>query len=417
MKYVYTSLDIGTDSIKVVVCELHKNKLNLLAASRIKSKGIKKGLITNVEEARESLKQAFDEVETMLGIKIKEVIASVPSYFAEYSIVKGTIEINGEENIISGDDIVDVLEKSIGDKDFGTNMVVTIIPIDFTLDDGKVVTEPRGLKSKTLTSRSILVRTPKKNIYSVVTILKSIGIEVAALSLNNIGDIYALKGQNTQDKIGAIINIGYATTTVSLYNKDVLVKSSIIPMGSKEIDNDLAYMYKISKKEARQIKEKFALAHKRYASMNDFYEDDNIDKNTKISQYEASEIVMSRLEEILNLAKNEINVLTNRQMHYIIVTGGSSNMAHFEYVLQDVFGKNATVGNVKMTGIRDNRFSSAVGNIVYFINRLKLRGKSYTMISEDDSERLGSVRKNIFDGMNDTMLGKIFGHFFNDKED
>lgn len=417
MKYVYTSLDIGTDSIKVVVCELHKNKLNLLAASRIKSKGIKKGLITNVEEARESLKQAFDEVETMLGIKIKEVIASVPSYFAEYSIVKGTIEINGEENIISGDDIVDVLEKSIGDKDFGTNMVVTIIPIDFTLDDGKVVTEPRGLKSKTLTSRSILVRTPKKNIYSVVTILKSIGIEVAALSLNNIGDIYALKGQNTQDKIGAIINIGYATTTVSLYNKDVLVKSSIIPMGSKEIDNDLAYMYKISKKEARQIKEKFALAHKRYASMNDFYEDDNIDKNTKISQYEASEIVMSRLEEILNLAKNEINVLTNRQMHYIIVTGGSSNMAHFEYVLQDVFGKNATVGNVKMTGIRDNRFSSAVGNIVYFINRLKLRGKSYTMISEDDSERLGSVRKNIFDGMNDTMLGKLFGHFFNDKED
>jgi len=417
VKYVYSSLDIGTDSVKIVVCELNKNRLNLLAASSVKSKGIKRGLITNVEEATESLKQAFKDIESMLGIKIKEVIASVPCYLADYSIVKGNVQINRENNVITGDDIVEVFENSIGDKDLENNKVVTIIPIDFTLDDDRVVTEPRGLKSKTLNSRSILVRTPKKNIYSVISILKSIGVEVVDLSLNNIGDIYALKGQNTYDKVGAIINIGYATTTVSLYNKDVIVRSSIIPMGSKDIDNDIAYIYKITPKDANKIKEKFALAHKRYASMNDFYEDENIDQKIKISQYEASEIVMSRIEEILNLAKNEINVLTNRQMQYIIVTGGTSNMAHFEYILQDVFGKNVSVGSVKMTGIRNNKFSSAVGNIVYFINKLKLRGKSYTMITNDDSETLGSTKRNIIDGMNDTMLGKVFGHFFSDKED
>ena len=72
MKKIYTSVDIGSETIKVVVCELFKNRLNLLAASSVKSKGIKKGVIVSIEDARKSLSEAFDEIEIMLGIKIKE---------------------------------------------------------------------------------------------------------------------------------------------------------------------------------------------------------------------------------------------------------------------------------------------------------------------------------------------------------
>ena len=74
MKHIYTSLDIGTDTIKIVVCELYQNKLNLLAASSYKAEGIKKGLITDPELATKCIKGAFSEVEEMLGIKIKKVI-------------------------------------------------------------------------------------------------------------------------------------------------------------------------------------------------------------------------------------------------------------------------------------------------------------------------------------------------------
>ena len=77
MKHVYTSVDIGSDSIKVVVCELFQNKLNLLAASSYKSRGIKKGLITDVEEASTCIREAISDVEEMLGIPIKRVIASI----------------------------------------------------------------------------------------------------------------------------------------------------------------------------------------------------------------------------------------------------------------------------------------------------------------------------------------------------
>ena len=110
MKHIYTSLDIGSDSIKIVVCELYQNKLNLLASSSYKSKGIKKGLIVDVEKASESIKYAIKDVKDMLGIDIDKVIVSVPSYFNEYSVAKAEIQIENENSIVTYDDIRNVLE-------------------------------------------------------------------------------------------------------------------------------------------------------------------------------------------------------------------------------------------------------------------------------------------------------------------
>ena len=78
----------------------------------------------------------------------------------------------------------------------------------------------------------------------------------------------------------------------------------------------------------------------------------------------------------------------------------------------DIFGKNVIIGNVKLVGIRNNRYSSAVGNIVYFINKLKLKGKEYTMVTKSEEEELSSVHKSFINISNESMLGKVFGYFF-----
>ena len=413
MKHIYTSIDIGSDTIKLVVSELYKNKLNLLAASSVKSKGIKKGLITDVEQASASVKKAFNEIEDMLGINIKKVIASVPSYFAEFSMIRGEILIHREDNTITGDDVIEVLQTAMKSKLDPNKEMVTIIPIDFNVDDKKGIKEPKGLVGTRLGTRAIMATTPKKNVYSVVSLLEGIGVEVVDISLDSIGDIYAFKNKEIDEKVGAIINIGAETTSVSLYNKGIIVKNSIIGMGGRNIDNDLAYMYKIDLKDAVRLKEKFAFAHKMYASPNDEYEVTN-DNGEKIiiKQLEASEIVMSRIEEILTLARKEIRILTEKPIEYIIVTGGVSSSLHFEYLVQDILGKNARIGNVKLLGIRNNKYSSVVGNIVYFIHKLKLKGKDYTMVSNSDMELLSSNKRNVINISNETMLGKVFGYFF-----
>lgn len=409
MKYIYTSVDIGSDSIKVVTSELFKGKLNLLAASSVKSKGIKKGLITDVNSATMSLQKAISEVENMLGIKIKKVITTIPSYFAEFTKIDGEIKINNENKIVTGDDVVKVLGQAVKGKISSTKEMVTIVPIDFSVDSKTGIKDPKGLTGNTLRTRAILITTPKKNIYSVVGLIEAIGIEVVDISLNSIGDINALKNKGMEEKIGAIINIGAETTTVSVYNKNIFIKTSIIGMAGRDIDNDISYMYKIDLEVAKKIKEKFALAHKKYASSSEIYE---LPGHKNIEQLEVSTITMSRIEEILTLAKKELLELTNRQMEYIIITGGVSNMSHFELVAENIFGKDVIIGNVRLIGIRNNKYSSAVGNIVYFINKLKIKGKNYTMVSDTDMEILSSTKKSLINVSNESMLGKVFGYFF-----
>lgn len=409
MKHIYTSVDIGSDSIKVVTSELFKGKLNLLAASSVKSKGIKKGLITDVNSATMSLQKAISEVENMLGIKIKKVITTIPSYFAEFTKIDGEIKINNENKIVTGDDVVKVLGQAVKGKISSTKEMVTIVPIDFSVDSKTGIKDPKGLTGNTLRTRAILITTPKKNIYSVVGLIEAIGIEVVDISLNSIGDINALKNKGMEEKIGAIINIGAETTTISVYNKNILIKTSIIGMAGRDIDNDISYMYKIDSEVAKKIKEKFALAHKKYASSSEIYE---LPGHKNIEQLEVSTIAMSRIEEILTLAKKELLELTNRQMEYIIITGGVSNMSHFELVAENIFGKDVIIGNVRLIGIRNNKYSSAVGNIVYFINKLKIKGKNYTMVSDTDMEILSSTKKSLINVSNESMLGKVFGYFF-----
>ena len=413
MKHIFSSIDIGSDTIKLVVCELYNNKLHLLAASSVKSKGIKKGLITNVDGATVSLKQAFNEVESMLGIKIKKVIACVPSYFADFTKITGEINVSDENGVVKSEDIVNLFQIAMNDKLKSHQEMVTIMPIDFKLDEKEGIKIPIGLVGRKLSTRAILASVPRKNIYSVASVLDSIGVEVVDVMLGSIGDIHAYKTKEMEEKIGAVINIGAETTTVSLYNKGIVVKNSVIGLGGRSIDNDIAYMYKVDLNVAKQIKEKFALAHKKYASTSDFYEVvDATGENIKISQYEVSEIVQSRIEEILELGRKEINILTSKEIEYIIITGGTSNMVHFEYVVDEIFKKEVIIGNIKLLGLRNNIYSSAFGNIIYFINKLKLKGKSYTMVGSNDMEDLSSVKKNTMITSNETMLEKVFGYFF-----
>lgn len=412
LKNIFTSIDIGSDSIKIVTCELYNNKLNLLAASSVKSKGIRMGMIVNPVEASNSIRKCLDEIESMLGIQIKKVIASVPSNFAEFEFIKGDVEVINDSGIVESSNIVEVLQIAMDSKIRPDKEMVTIIPIYFKVDELDNISNPIGRHGKVLSTRAIMVTTPKKNIYSVVSVLEDVGVDVIDIMINSIGDINSLKNQATDGKIGAIINIGAETMNVALYNKNIIVKNSIISIGSKELDKLIASTYKIELKEAKRVKEKFALAHKKYANVSDFYEVTNVlNEDIKINQYEVSELCMNKLEEILTLAMKEIQLLSGKELDYMIFTGGISMMTHFDYLVKEMINSKASIGRMRVVGARNNKFSSSIGNIVYFISKLKLKGKEYSMVSSKDMENLSS-RKNSASISSDSMLGKVVDYFF-----
>ena len=121
---------------------------------------------------------------------------------------------------------------------------------------------------------------------------------------------------------------------------------------------------------------------------------------------------MSRIVEILKLAKKQINLLTNKEINYIIVTGGVSELPGFDLMAEEILGQNTIVGNIKMLGIRHNKYSSVMGIIKYFIYKLSFRDKEYSMFNDEQADDLLSTRKRILNIPNDSVIGKVFGYFF-----
>ena len=408
MRKIYTSVDLGSDSIKILVAEIYNKKLNVLAVSNVKSSGIKKGLIVDANEILVSLREAISEIEGKLMITIDKVIASVPSYYSTFEIVTGEVDID-EYGKITGLDVVKVLQKAVKSKLKMDRELVTIIPIYYIVDDKKNIKDPKNLIGKKLGVKAMMVTTPSKNVQSIISIFQSLGIDVVDVNLGSIADYNEFKNNTSDTGVSAVINIGHDITTVSLFNKGIIINSEVIQIGGKNIDNDISYVFKLDKKDSSKLKENFAVAHKKFSRVNDVKEAVTTNRDLiSITQYDISQVVMSRLTEILKLAKKQTYLLTNREISYIIITGGTAELPGMSYLVEEIFGSNAKVGNIDTIGIRNNKYSTVSGLIKGINDKLESRDKEYTMI-DLDNDASGQNKLSINDS---SVLNKVFGYFF-----
>ncbi len=411
MRKIIASLDIGNHTIKLVVGEIVRGKLNILVCVEAPARGIKKGFIINPESAIESLKDVFSKAEEQIGIKVKKVIVSVPSNGIECFLSEGYTSINNEDKVVRSNDIIRTLQSAVYNKVLDNRELVTILPTKFLINDTNVVDYPLSMHAEKLNVKAVVVTVPKKNVTPIINCLEKLDVQVVDVTINSLGDYYEFKDKKNSNEVGAVINIGASKTTVAIFNKGIITAAEVIDMGGDNIDYDLGYVYKINRKDALYIKETIALADKNMAQPNEaiIVEDKNGDK-IKINQYSASEIVMSRLEEILNLAKKQINLLTKKEISYIIVTGGVTETAEFKNVVDYIF-KNAVIGEVKEIGARHNKYATAIGLIKYYDSRLKLRNRDFSIFSIEEQEELSGIHKKVNISEN-SILGKLFGYFF-----
>ena len=120
---------------------------------------------------------------------------------------------------------------------------------------------------------------------------------------------------------------------------------------------------------------------------------------------------MMRITEIINLAKKQINLLTKKEISYIILTGGVTESVDFDILMDELLGNLGHIEKVEEIGARSNKYGTAIGMIKYYHSRLKLRGIDFSILNEEEQEELcGSGKKaNVSDN---SILGKLFGYFF-----
>ena len=412
MRKIIASLDLGSNSIKLIVGEIQKSKLNVLACVDVKSQGIKKGFIVNPESAMLALKDAFKKAEELVGLPIKKVLVGVPSYNLDCFITEGSVTIKTEDKVITHDHLIKALQKSIYKKIDDNRELVSILPTKFIINDDEQVKSPVNMVANKLTAHAVAVVIPKKNMEAIVKCLEKMNVEVIDICVSPLADFYEFKKTEYNSKVGVVVNIGQSNTVVSIFNKGILTSSEIIDLGSSSIDNDIAYVFKIPKTDAVYLKEQLVVCDIKSAlPAENVTVKDISGEEIKINQYDVSAVAISRIQELLNLVKKQINLLTKKEISYIIITGGISELTYFNRYLDEMFDGLAQVGETNEIGARSNKYSTALGMIKYYNSRLKLRNIDYSIFNSDEEEQLSGNHKKIEFAEN-SLLGKIYGYFF-----
>lgn len=409
MNHIYTGLDIGNGEIKVAVVNAVDGNYYVLATTSIKSVGLKKNIIYDEKKLKTSILNAIKITEEKLGMKIKEVILTLPANRASMTMENGLVNIKNAK--VSGKDITSVIKDTVSNTFDDTRQLVSCLPISFTVDDDASVINPLGEEGEKLFLKAVVASSPKEEIYPFINIVRSIGINIRDIIYNTQADYYTIATKELDRKMGAIINIGTDITSIGIFNKGIMIKNSYIPVGSSSVDKDISYVYKLNLKDARHLKETFALTTSRYADSNDdVVIENNENKKITINQIQISEVIESRIKEILKLAKNEINRLTKREISYIIVVGGISELAGFNYVVEEIMGRASSCFNIKEVGARHNKFTSVLGSCKYFDKKCMLQEMDINMFDLDEIDNFISPKKK--NTINDNMTNKFFGHFF-----
>ena len=399
---MYTSVDLGSHSIKIIVSRKVDDKYYVLASTCVNSRGIKRGIIKDKELALESLKEAVNNINKNLGIKIKKVLLNFPLYELNTTIESGEMVVAGT---VTGENIRELIRKTVKESISDNLEVIYLEPIVFEVDGGIQVVDPKGLDTNHLKVRLAVSTISKTILYEYLTLLQGAGLVVDDLAYGIVGDYIEGTTKEINRNLSVVLNIGYSKTEIAIFNKGIMLKGKLLPIGSKKIDKDISYIYKIDRDIACNLKENFASCSSNYADKYDTMEVDNLaGEKVTINQLEISQVVEARLKEILKSVKLEINNLTNREISYIIVTGGITNMNGFSYLLDDFFDMEKVICNVTPIGIRSNIYSSCLGIIKYIDKKMNFREIDYTMFDEKEIDKLTSKEDKV---SSDNLITKL----------
>lgn len=411
MRKIFTAIDIGSNSIKIVVGEFYNGHLNILCVVNNESKGFKYGEITDKNMLISCLKESLSEVEKKINFKTKKIILNIPTSYNEFKVVENKLDITAEDKRVTSGDISKIIQTSSINQINPNEELIACIPIMFKIKEDETLT-PCGMEGDNLSLKSVLVSTDKKRIYDLLKIIAECELEIVDITTTSLVDYYNFKEEELDKKNIVTINLGDTSTNVAIFSKGVFINNETNDIGGLDIDKEIAITYDLRKKDAKYLKEKLSFASMKYASENDFLtvstkEGNQIDINSE----EISSIVIKKIEEILKVAKKSINHLTKKEISYIIITGGLSEIKGIEEIVNGIFKSKGKIGDINTIGIRNNSYSVAIGMLKYFYEKLVLRNKEYSFVDDNDIELMCSNNSKMLLA-NDSIIGKVFSYFF-----
>ncbi|WP_138414998.1 cell division protein FtsA [Aquibacillus sediminis] len=421
---ILVSLDIGTSKIKVIIGEVLNDSLNIIGVGTAKSNGMKKGAVVDIDQTVQSIKTAVEQAERMVDMQIDRVLVGINGNHIQLQPCHGVVAVSSDNREIGNEDIGRVIDAAQVISVPPEREIIDVIPKQFIVDGLDEINDPRGMIGVRLEMEGSIITCSKTMLHNILKCVEKANLEVLDICLQPLASGSIALSKDEKNLGVALIDVGGGSTTVSVFEDDHLVSTSVVALGGDNITKDLSIGLRTSSEEAEEVKMNHG-----HAFYDDAREEETFDvsiigsnKRQTFNQLQISDMIEARLEEIFTYAAKEIRKMGYNELPGgLVLTGGCVSMPGALDLAQDLFQTNIRLAIPDYIGVREPQFTSGVGILKFAYRNAKIQGKELSnavkppeveVTSPKKTKKVSNQNETTSNKKKESGIANLFKYFF-----
>ncbi len=399
-KDLIVGLDIGTSKIVAIVAEMRPDgHYEIVGLGQHDSRGLKKGVVVNIESTVASIQHALEEAELMADCKIRTVLTGIAGSHIRSFNSSGMVAIKDKE--VMAADTARVIETAKAVSIPTDQQILHVLAQEFIIDGQDDIREPIGMSGVRLEVRVHIVTGAVSAAQNIVKCVRRCGLEVQDLMLQPLASSLAILTQDEKELGVVLVDVGGGTTDIAIFTGGAIRHTAVIPIAGDQITNDIAMALRTPTLEADDIKLRYGIAKQLLADPKEKIEVPGLgDREPRtLSRQALAAVIEPRVEELFSLVHQVIRESGYEELlsSGIVLTGGSSLLPGMVELAEDIFLKPVRIGMPAYTGgladvVRSPRYSTGVG-LLEEARMQRLRGRKVAEQSGSFKETLRRMRE------------------------
>lgn len=386
---VYVGLDIGTTSIKTVICENVKGQLKVVGVGVEPSDGLNRGVIVDIDKTTQAISAAVDIASQQSGVKVSDLVVGLPANYLQTKNVHGMITIasQGQSHEIINDDVIDVARATLAQNVPAEREVIDLVPQEFTVDGFNGIKDPRGMVGVRLEMQALLYSGPTTIVHNTKKAVEKAGFKIRDMVVSPIATGFNLLSDGEQDFGTLVIDMGGGQTTASIIHDHQLKYTYVDPEGGYYITKDISTVLNTSLRNAEQLKKDHGYADSRMA-----HEDVQLEV-AKVGQSEPgtcsekylAEIIEARVRQIFKRISDRLEAIRAPKLPGgVILIGGVSAMPGVKELATEYFAGTVKQFVPQQMGVRHAGYDVVLSLAMYESRLNDVERLIKQIVREDD---------------------------------
>ncbi len=375
---IIAGLDLGTTKVCAIVAELTDDGVDIIGIGSVPSKGLRKGVVVNIESTVQAIKAAIEQAETMAGVEIASVYAGIAGSHVRGFNQEGVAAISTRE--VTDEDVRRVLDQAKAIPLPGDRQVIHVLPQEYIVDSQDGIREPVGMSGVRLEARVHLVTAANAAAQNITKCCERCDLHVAEVVLEPLASAYAVLSEDEKEIGVALIDIGGGTTDLIIHVEGAVVHTSVIPIGGINLTNDIATGLRTPMAEAERIKIKYGCAATSMVDDEETIEVPSVGGRPPriLPRQVLCQIIEPRAEEIFQAVAHVIAETGFADMlaSGAVITGGTTQLDGMPELAEQILGlpvrRGAPIGVGGLIDVvKSPAYATGVGLVKYGASRLR----------------------------------------------